>query len=71
MVKAVLLKPLDGKPEGDTVEMSRGDFDRLAGRRAVRAPGDPKADGDSKKAPPVANKKAPPVANKSVPSETE
>lgn len=37
MVKAILLKPLDGNPEGAEVEFSQADFDRLKKRNAVKA----------------------------------
>jgi hypothetical protein len=60
MIKAELLKPLDGDPEGTIREFDKPDYDRLVGYGAVRrvlAP--PKA------AKQVANKLAPPVANKS------
>lgn len=36
-VSAVLLKPLDGNPEGSTVEFDQGDFETLKGMGAVRA----------------------------------
>ncbi len=58
MVKAILLKPLDGAAEGTEREFSQADFDRLKAKGAVRAAGEAKA------APSVANKKAPAVANK-------
>lgn len=60
MVKAKLLKPLDGHPEGAEREFSQGDFDRLKLRNAVEAIGD----GGAKVAPTVLNKKAPASANK-------
>ena len=60
MVKAKLLKPLDGHPEGAEREFSQGDFDRLERRKAVVAVGI----ADAKAAPPVINKKAPAAANK-------
>ncbi|MBW9113147.1 hypothetical protein JNB88_05730 [Rhizobium cauense] len=62
MVKAILIKPLDGDPEGSTREFSTEDFARLEAFGAVR-----KADSeDAKKAPAASNKKAPTVANKAV-----
>lgn len=60
MVKAKLLKPLNGQPEGSEIELSQGDFDRLWRRNAVAAV----SDGEAKTAPPAANKKAPAPANK-------
>ncbi|MDR6757833.1 hypothetical protein J2Y48_003130 [Mycoplana sp. BE70] len=42
MVKAVLLKPLDGQPEGTEREFSKADFDRLKALNAVGAAGTPK-----------------------------
>jgi hypothetical protein len=59
MIKAVLIKPLNGKPAGATDEFNKQDFDYLEGLGAVR-----RADPASKAAPAVSNKKAPPVANK-------
>ena len=53
MVKAVLLRPLDGLgAEGSIVELSQAGFDRLKARGAVKA------------APAPANKKAAEPANK-------
>lgn len=60
MVKAVLLKPLDGLPEGTEREFDKADFDNLKAMGAVRAA----RSGDEKAAPAVANKAAPPVENK-------
>lgn len=60
MVKAVLLKPLDGDPEGTSREFSQADFDRLKAKGAVRE--DKSA--SSKAAPAVQNKMAPEVSNK-------
>ena len=37
MVKAILLKPLDGRAAGTTAEFSQADFDRLKARHAVKA----------------------------------
>lgn len=62
MIKAILLKPLDGHPEGSEREFSPDDFERLEAFGAVRKAGS----GGEKQAPVVANKKAPPVANKTV-----
>ena len=62
MTKAILLKPLDGFPEGTERDFDKADFDVLKAMGAVRAAGE----GGEKLAPPVANKKAPPVANKAV-----
>lgn len=62
MIKAILIKPLDGDPAGATREFSPEDFKRLEAFGAVR-----KADAKNVKiAPPVKNKKAPTVANKTV-----
>ena len=63
MVKAILLKPLDGMPEGTPREFSQSDFDRLEAFGAVR---EDKAEG-AKAAQEPANKKAPMVANKAAP----
>ncbi|MDH2311436.1 hypothetical protein [Methylobacterium brachiatum] len=60
MIKAVLLKPLDGSPAGTVRDFDKVDFDRLKEMGAVRAA--PSA--DEKAAPAVANKSAPAVANK-------
>ncbi len=59
MIKAILTKPLDGHPEGAEREFSKGDFERLKAKGAVRDAREGKA------APDVRNKKAPAVANKS------
>lgn len=56
-VKAILIKPLDGQPEGTVREFDKVDFDRLKSLGAVRAAGEAKA------APAVLNKAAPPVDN--------
>lgn len=37
MIKAILLKPLNGQEVGSPVELSQQDFDYLEGLRAVRA----------------------------------
>ncbi len=60
MVKAILLKPLDGQSEGTEREFDKADFDRLEAMGAVRRA----TGGAEKAAAPVANKAAPPVANK-------
>lgn len=57
MINAVLLKPLDGQPEGSEREFSKEDFEALKVMGAVRTAG-------TKAAPAVDNKMAPPVANK-------
>lgn len=62
MIKAILLKPLDGDPEGSEREFSSDDFERLEAFGAVRKAGS----AGEKQAPAVLNKKAPPVANKTV-----
>jgi hypothetical protein len=62
MIKAILLKPLDGDPEGSQREFSPDDFERLEAFGAVRKA----ASGDEKQAPAVVNKKAPAVASKTV-----
>lgn len=62
MIKAILIKPLDGDPAGSTREFSVEDFNRLEAFGAIR-----KADSDEvKKAPVAKNKKAPAVINKAV-----
>lgn len=60
-IKAVLLKPLDGFPEGAEREFDRDDFERLKSMGAVRAP-------SVKAAPEPLNKNAPVVANKAAPA---
>lgn len=60
MIKAELLKPLDGHPEGTVREFDKPDFDRLVAYGAVR-----KAAAPPKAARPAENKNAPPAANKS------
>ncbi|NTD84287.1 hypothetical protein [Agrobacterium tumefaciens] len=62
MVKAVLIKPLDGLPPGTERDFSADDFRRLEAFGAVR-----RADG--KAAPAVKNKNAPGVANKADPAQ--
>lgn len=62
MIKAILKKPLDGKPEGSTVEFDKADFEMLEGLGAVeRAPDDEGEhlgdDGGSEKAAPVPENK--------------
>ncbi|MCQ0987541.1 hypothetical protein [Jiella marina] len=54
MVKAILTKPLDGKPEGSVLEFEKADFERLKALGAVKA------------APEVKNKAEPEFANKAV-----
>lgn len=56
-VMAELLKPLDGREIGSSMELSQEDFDRLEALEAVRAAG-------GKMAPAPANKMAVPPANK-------
>ena len=76
MVKAILIKPLDGDPEGTVREFDKPDFDRLVRYGAVRAVGGdlPMEDantpdlGGEKSDPPVENKAAPKVANKAAPA---
>lgn len=62
MIKAILIKPLDGDPEGTEREFSRDDFERLEAFGAVRKA----ASGGEKQAPAAMNKKARAVANKTV-----
>ncbi|MCC0806512.1 hypothetical protein FPV16_09820 [Methylobacterium sp. W2] len=64
MIKAILLKPLDGDPVGSEREFDKLDFERLEGMRAVRAA----AGASAKAAPPVLNKAAPLAANKAAPA---
>lgn len=74
MVKAILLKPLDGFPEGTEREFEKADFDRLKDMGAVREAGPQNAaEGDgAKAAPPVANKMASAPLNKArTPRETK
>lgn len=59
MVKAILIKPLDGDAEGTVRELNKADFDRLKAKGAVRAIGD-----EPKASPAARNKKAPTVKNK-------
>jgi len=59
IIKAKLLKPLDGRAVGEHVEFSQADFDRLFLRCAVEAVPAFKA------APPLTNKMAKTPANKS------
>jgi len=59
--KVRLLRPLDGKPEGETAEYPELDAKDLAARGVVEIIGG-KAD------PEPANKKAPTVENKAAPS---
>ncbi|EJL57961.1 hypothetical protein PMI09_00666 [Rhizobium sp. CF122] len=62
MIKAILIKPLDGDPAGSTREFSPEDFRRLEAYGAVRKAG---AD-EAKKAPTAKDKRAPAVVNKAV-----
>ena len=55
MIKAILLKPLDGQAIGSTRDFGEADFQRLLHRDAVKA------------AAPVQNKAAPPPENKQNP----
>lgn len=45
MIKATLLKPLDGSPEGSEREFEKTDFDTLKAMGAVRATSDLRDDG--------------------------
>lgn len=60
MVKATLLKPLDGMAEGTEREFEQDDFNRLKAMGAVKEA----SGGGEKSAPPAENKAAPPVENK-------
>lgn len=62
MIKAVLLKPLNGDPIGSEREFDKLDFERLRLMGAVRLP---VAEGE-KAAPVPLNKRAPPVENKTL-----
>ena len=62
MVKAILIKPLDGDPPGSEREFNTEDFKRLEAQGAVRKAASPQP----KKAPAAKNKNAPAVQNKSV-----
>ena len=42
MIKAKLLKPLDGHPIGSEREFSKADFDKLAAQGAVKRAEEPK-----------------------------
>ncbi len=55
MPRAILIKPLDGDPEGTERDFSKADFARLVAMKAVKA------------APTRANKAAPTVDNKAAP----
>jgi hypothetical protein len=57
MIKAILVKPLDGQPAGSEREFSQADFDHLTRLGAVREAG-------AKSAPEVLNKAAPVPDNK-------
>lgn len=54
-INAILLKPLDGAPEGSEREFDKADFERLKAMGAVR---------EAKAEPAPANKAAPATANK-------
>lgn len=60
MVKAVLLKPLDGRVIGTILELSQADFHHLMQRNAVKAA----AQAEDKAAPEPENKAAPAARNK-------
>lgn len=66
MVKAILIKPLDGMPEGSEREFDKEDFARLEELGAVRKAAAEKAapEAQNKMAPPVQNKAARPAQNK-------
>ena len=69
MVKAILIKPLDGLPEGTKRDFDKLDFERLKKLRAVRAaPAEAKATSAplNQMAPAPINKAAPGVTNKAV-----
>lgn len=61
MIKAILIKPLDGFPAGAHREFDKHDFERLKDFGAVRAAPEAKA------APTVQNKMAEPPQNKAAP----
>lgn len=74
MFKAILKKPLDGNPEGSTVEYSKTDFEMLEKLGAVeRAPEDIKDASPETKAlevkaqEPAENKMQPEPSNKAAP----
>ncbi|WP_108397565.1 hypothetical protein [Devosia submarina] len=63
MIKAILIKPLDGQPEGTEREFDKHDFERLKALGAVR---EASGDTSAKAAPEAQNKMAPAVENKAV-----
>lgn len=74
MIKAILTKPLDGNPEGSTVEYSKADFEMLEKLGAVArapegtedAPAETKAV-EVKAQEPAENKMQPEPSNKAAP----
>ena len=65
MVRAKLIKPLDGDPEGSIREFDTADFNRLEALHAVvEAPEEEAPAEATKQADPPANKKAPAPKNK-------
>lgn len=58
MIKAKLLKPLDGRPEGAEIELDTVDFEALATMNAVERAGAAKTDA------PLENKSGVPAAAK-------
>jgi hypothetical protein len=66
MRKAILTKPLDGKPEGSEAEFSNTDFDMLEKLGAVKSAPEGTEDPEAKQAPAVPENKAEPApVNKS------
>ncbi|QAY77917.1 hypothetical protein [Sphingosinicella sp. BN140058] len=60
-IKAVLLKPLDGVPEGKVRTFTKADFETLVGLHAVRAATDDEiaaAEGSSGESPDAADRKS-------------
>jgi hypothetical protein len=49
MIKAILIKPLDGEPEGSEREFSKSDFDHLVSLGAVKAAEAPSEEDDAEK----------------------
>lgn len=65
MVRAKLIKPLDGDPEGSIREFDKADFHRLKDLHAViEAPDEEAPPEGAKQDDPPANKKAPAPKNK-------